>query len=509
MGRLYQLFALGSVAFVFNYVRAECRGMRYNKALLAVIFSVLFFVTIGYKDISLPYLTYLFIGVIGIPSIIYGAMYDPDILLIIAATYIPFNLILPADFGGIQKAFNGTNVVMIALFIGLIMGKKKFRAGNLPKSNIIIKVAILYAILSIVSFVRGSLFHGIDYLLTFLFPLKRWLTPILLLIIFYKMLWDRGMIKIIYSVLILVIVANIFFGVLEWVQLGFATYTDFKRRLGGINGAPNFYGAFLAYYLCLIVAPFLTSFSKSSAKFLIFPIIIGLRIIIPTNSRGAWLALAPALLTTLFFKNKILFLLSIISLVFIIALFPMLIPGTIKTRVEGAVEREGESGIYVEQPSNPVGYLSASKSVSMRTRSVLLAGGLKMMKLNPWFGLGWGTFPYLIGNFTEGGVRGTSHNMALRILCEMGIITLITLGIFLILMFKSGFYVFRHEKDTMLKGMALGYMASIPAIIVCNFTGNRFDSVDLIAIFWMVSACILRLNDIIRNEKNNEVFANN
>lgn len=468
---------------------------------MVATFTALFFVTIGYKQLSIPYLTYLFIGIVGIPAIIYGVMYDPNILLIIAATYIPFNLILPADFGGLSKAFNGTNVVLIALFIGFILGKKKTYSINLPKSNIIIKLAILYALLSIISFVRGSLFHGVDYLLAFLFPLKRWLTPMVLMVFFYRMLKDREMIKIIYAIFMILVIANILYGVFEWIEIGFSTYTDFKRRLGGMNGGPNFYGAFLAYYLCLIIAPFLTSFRKPSAKFLIFPILIGLRIIIPTNSRGAWISLPPALLTVSFFKNKILFLMAIIATVLVFLFFPMLIPDTVMMRVEAAVDRENLSGIYAEQSYNPVGFLSASKSVSMHTRATLLAGGLKMMHLNPWFGLGWGTFPYLIGNYTEGGLRGTSHNMVLRLACEMGFTTIVVLGVFLVLMFKCGFYVFRREKDAMLKGMALGYMASIPAIIVCNFTGNRFDSVDLISIFWILSACVMRLKDIIHYER--------
>lgn len=228
---------------------------------------------------------------------------------------------------------------------------------------------------------------------------------------------------------------------------------------------------------------------------------IGLRIIIPTNSRGAWISLPPALLTVTFFKNKILFLTVIMATILVFLSFPMLIPDTVKMRVEDAVNMEDPSGIYAEQSSNPVGFLSSSKSLSMRTRGILLAGGLKLMRLNPWFGQGWGTFPFLIGNYTEGGVRGSAHNMVLRVLCEMGVITVIVLGMFLVLMFKCGFYVFRREKDKMLKGMALGYMASIPAIIVCNFTGNRFDSVDLISIFWILSACVLRLKDIIHHER--------
>ena len=128
-----------------------------------------------------------------------------------------------------------------------------------------------------------------------------------------------------------------------------------------------------------------------------------------------------------------------------------------------------------------------------------------MMRENPWFGMGRFTFSHLIGNYTENGLRGSAHNIFLVIVCEMGFIALVTLFIMLFLLFINGLYVYRREKDTMLKGMALGYMASIPAVIVCNFTGNRFDSVDLISIFWILSACVLRLKDIIYYERKEEL----
>lgn len=124
-----------------------------------------------------------------------------------------------------------------------------------------------------------------------------------------------------------------------------------------------------------------------------------------------------------------------------------------------------------------------------------------MIKVNPWFGFGWGTFPYIIRNYTDGGKAGTAHNMWLKVACEMGLVALALIMFMLFLFFKSAFYVYKREKDRLLRGMALGYMASIPAIVVCNFTGNRFDAVDLIIIFWLLSACILRLKDIIIKER--------
>ena len=84
---------------------------------------------------------------------------------------------------------------------------------------------------------------------------------------------------------------------------------------------------------------------------------------------------------------------------------------------------------------------------------------------------------------------------------------LVTMLIMLLIFFKDGLYIYHHEQDPMLRGMALGYCAAIPAIIACNLTGNRFDAVDLITLFWIMSACVLRLNDIIRTERFRELNA--
>lgn len=501
MGRLWQLIAFFSFFCVWNYVWKECKGLRYHKSLIIVPIVILFFILIGFKHLSIPYITYLFIGIVGIPSIIYGVIYEPNILLIVATVYIPFNLLLPADFGGIQKALNGTNVVLVALFIGYMTGQKKLYDPGMKTYKLAVRMVILYIIFSLVAYVRGSLFHGVDYLLGFIFPLKRWLTPLIVMIIFLKMMRNREIIKIIYAVIMLMVIGNILYGVMEWVDLGFATYSGFKRRLGGMNMHPNFFGSFIAYYLGLIVGPFLAGFKKNSAKFLIFPILLGLRIIIPTNSRGAWVGIPPAFLTIAFVRSRLLFIVGGISLVVSLIVFPFFIPDTVRTRFEEGGKRAEKSVIDSKNTLDPTAYLSESKSVSLRTRGILLKGGLKLIKESPWFGVGWGVFPYVIGSYTENGLYGTAHNMFLKIVCEMGLVMLATLLSMFLIFFKDGLYIYRHEKDAMLRGMVLGYLASIPAIIVCNLTGNRFDAVDLITIFWIMSACILRLNDIIRTER--------
>lgn len=500
MLRLYQIIAFLSVWFVFQYVWKECKGLKYRKMLIPVLLAQLWFITIGYFYLSIPVITYLLIGGVGIPALISGMVYDPNILLIVASAYLPFTLLLPGLFGGIGVGFNLTNIVLLSLFVGLFLGKKRPGDRLYTTSRVVMSLLAAYIVLSLMSYVKGSLYFGTHYLRFFIIPIKRWLTPIIVFYLFYKLIRDKDIIKIIFSIILIGVIINILYGMLQWVQLGLATYTDFYRRLTGINGHPNFYSAFLAYYLCLIAGPMLYHFKKNSGRFLLFPFLLGIRVIVPTNSRGGWVALAAAIPTLSFFRSKLTFF-GFAFLVFLAFIFPdYLIPNTVRARVEEAT-RPGVPAAAIYTVPGPATVLSESKSISMRTRWMLLEAGLQLARENIWFGSGWGVYPFRIGDYNPDLKRASAHNIWMQILCEMGLLTLIAVLLMLFFLFKSGLYVLKRERDPMLKGMALGFVAAIPAILVANMTGNRFDAEDLMYPFWILAACVLQLKNILVAER--------
>lgn len=500
MGRLYQLIGAFCVALVFYYVWTACRGLKYRKSLLAVQAANLIFVLIGYKHLSMPVLTMFVMGAVGIPLIIYSVMYDTNVSLLIATVYLPYNLLLPGTFGGILKALNVTNIILIALVIALFIGKNK-AAASAQRRNPAVILVILFMAISIFSFIQGGLLFRSGYYGSIIFPLKRWLTPFFVFYLFYKKVPDRMLIKIIFAIALITIIANIYFGLLQWVNLGFGMYAERKYRLGGFNLHPNYFGAFIAYYISFLVGPFLFEYKKTAGKFLLFPILLGLRVIIPVNSRGAWIAIPPAFLTMGIFRSKILIPLVILAVLLVLALPDVLIPQAIQERFASVTQTIPAESIYALEGRAPGEFLGESREISFRVRYLLLQGGLRMSRDSPWFGFGWWTFNQLVGKYTEGGVVGTPHNIWLKILCEMGLVGLtVLLGIFLVV-FKTGIYVLRREQDPMLKGMVLGLMGSIPALMVNNMTGSRLDSVDLNIIFWIIAACVIRLKEIIRSEK--------
>jgi O-antigen ligase len=501
MGRLYQIYGLFAFLCVYIYVLAGCRGLKYRRSLIVALLANLLFIFIGYKHISMPILTWSIMGGIGLPLIIYGIMYDTNIALIIATIYLPYNLIFPATFGGIQPALNATNIILVALVAGLFIGGKGNRTNNAKRNPVVILV-LIFSALSLLAFLQGGLVYRGGYFGRFFFSFKRWLTPFIVFYLFYKHLPDRKVIKIIFAIAMLTIIANIYFGLLQWVNLGFGMYSERKYRLGGFNLHPNYFGAFIAYYLPFLVGTLLFEYRKISGKFLLFPILLGLRVIIPVNSRGSWIALPPAFLTIGFFRGKLLIPLAVLAVLLVLAFPEILIPQAIQDRFQAAIDIRPQDDIYAAEQMQPGQFISESRAISFRVRWILLQGGLRMLQSRPWFGYGWSTFPYLVGDYTEGGVRGTAHNMWLKIACEMGLAGLISIMAVFVFLFKAGIYVLRREKDPMLKGMALGLLGSIPALIVNNLTGSRLDSVDLTITFWIISACTVRMKEINRSERN-------
>lgn len=498
MGRLYQLFGFFCVLCVYWYVWKQCAGLKFRRAVPLALLITFIFITIHFKHISNPLLAYAAIGVIGIPAITYGLLYHYEILLLIAAIYIPHNAILPADFGGIQKALNGTNIVLLALIVGVLQGKA--RGGRSYQQNKLANnLVIIFMITILIAFIRGALFHGSAYLMGMIFDFKRFITPMILYLLFVFAIKDRDIIKTIVSVLYIVVIMAIFLGLLEWVDLGFGTYSTFERRIGSLNLQANSFGAFIAFYSCLFLAQFMVNFRSNLAKYLIFPFILALRVLIPVNSRGAWIAFPPAFFTVTFFKSKLLFIAAAFILIVPVLINPALLPETIRYRFEGAVKLQKSEELY-HASGGVMQYAGESRSISIRTRAQLFEGGIKLWQRNIFFGHGYGVFPYVVGDYTATGVRGGAHNFFLQMLCEMGVITFLSLSVLLVTFFKTAVYVYKREKDLFLKGFALGYLGIIPALLVANLTGNRFSHVDLLAIFWILSACIIRLKAIQQTE---------
>ena len=498
MGRLYQIYGLASCLCVLFYCYGFCSKDRWRKALPLVFLVSFVFIVIHAKSISAPVITYILVGGLGIPFLIYGMLFRKEVLLIIAALYIPHNAILPADFGGIQKALNGTNIVLGAMFVAMTFGGKSGEARHSSKSKANV-LTLIFLLTTLVAFIRGSLFFGEDYYKYMIFDFKIYVTPLLLYFMFVRMTNDRPLMRSLVSVLMIVVVMAFYLGVLEWVELGFGTYSGFKRRLGGLNMHPNNYGAFIAYYIGLIWGQVLVNFNRFGGKMLLLPVLMAVRIIIPTNSRGSWISLPPAVLVITLRRDIRLLAGMLVLLLLLVMLFPGIIPATVAERFTEAFQVQESGHIYYANDSLSVVALE-SQSLSISTRARILKTGLQLWGTNIFWGHGYGVFSYKLREYSGGSVRGTAHNGWLNMLVEMGAIAFFSLMSLFGYLLMTAWKTYRLERDPFLRGFLLGYLGCVPAILVANLTGERFSHVDLLAIFWMASALVVKLSIMNKEE---------
>ena len=425
------------------------------------------------------------IGIIGIVVISILALTDLYKLLLIFVLYLPFSKILPGDFGTGTWALNLTNIFLLLILLSLGIEKLKSGLNFIPKSSITIPV-IIFCFFGTISFIKGGFYFGYAYMGHFIGPLKEWLTPIFLFFIFLIAVRDKHQIKQIITLIILITICISALTVFEY--LGVKGAEDFeKTRVGTIFEQPNRAGAFFVYYSFLLVGVFLVNIRSVKYWPLIFPILISARALMYTYSRGAIVAFAAAGIFIASIKSKWLFIL--VCLFAMLALInPNVLPSSLRDRFASTITKQ--EPIYQQS-------LEDRLEPSAKTRIIIWKGALKMIGDRPFLGVGYGVFPYMINFYAPVGKRDP-HNAYILIAAELG---LIALGVFLwiiALIYKNTLFLYKKSKDKFIKSFALGFLAGIVGLLVCNIFGSRMDSQILMGFFWILTALVFKSKELLK-----------
>ena len=274
------------------------------------------------KEISLPSPVILGIALFGGGFLAFSSFSYPEIPLYVLTAYIPFNHVLPGNFGGAVTALNLTNILCLISLIGLFANAGK-QGGFWQRSNLNIPV-FLFTLIGGVSLVHGGWEYGTWYLGMVVIPLKRWLTPLLF---YFLTLWtvkDRRTLKTVVAILMISVTIVGLMALKEHIDIGEASSIE-SERVGGIADQPNMLAAFFVYYMFLFASFFLCNAGKSRYWLLLIPFLICFRGIQLTFSRGGYLAFFTGALALAFFRKKALFALGIFILIFALlnpAFFP-------------------------------------------------------------------------------------------------------------------------------------------------------------------------------------------
>jgi putative inorganic carbon (hco3(-)) transporter len=249
---------------------------------------------------------------------------------------------------------------------------------------------------------------------------------------------------------------------------------DYLHRISASFVHPNDFGAFLITFLPVAIAAFLAEHARKKKLFFGSICLLGIYCLLRTSSRGAWLGLFVGMALYLFFYNrKILLLLPVIAALFVLS---------------------SPSGI-----DRISGFFSLEKN-TVWERMQLWKGAWNMIREHPVLGFGINTFSQYFGTYKPVDYPDIryAHNSYLQMWSEIGLIGLMAFFAVLSVVFRMAL----RNMASALKAGPLGYMllgltAGFTGFLIQSAFDTNLYSLVLITLFWVVSACIVSLGQLI------------
>ena len=455
-----------------------------DKRVWPMIALVAAFAVIIMKDISISPVIMLGVGGLGLLGLFMTSLETPSIALYMLIAYLPFSRLLVGDFGTHTFALNLTNILTILIFIGYSVhqsGKKDAGSrSNSPMNGLV----WLFCFMGAVSLIKAGYQYGSWYIWELITPLKRWLTPVLFYFLALWVVRDKRTLKTVVVLIMAVTAMVALMAIRDYMNVGDMNFES--SRVGGIAEQPNTLGAFFVYYMFLFLGFFLIYAKRPKAWLLLIPLALCFRGIMVTFSRGAYLGFASGCLAAFFFRSKIT-LLAILAVVALLFTNPSLLPAGIRYRM----------GMTIEHPTTsmtlPGEDITETLEDSAAQRIEIWRTGLRIIKDHPWWGVGYGAFPFFLHEYSQGhfGYRD-AHNSYLLIAAEMGIPTLVVFFLVLAAAFYYTYWLYRRTTDQTHKAIALGFLAGLFGLLVANMFGSRMDDQAVSSYFWILCGLIIR-----------------
>jgi O-antigen ligase len=434
-----------------------------------------FFAMLVMREISLPPMVAGVFGGLSLLGLFIIGLQHPTISLFVLVAYLPFSRLIIGNLGINMIAFNLTNILMGWVFVAAVLGSTARRTA--PTAPIALnKLIVLFCVLGALSLIQAGETYGSWFLWANLAPFKRWLTPILLYFLTLWIVRDLRAVKTIVVIIMAAVVVAALMAIRELLLTG--------QRAGGIAEQPNILGAFFIYYMFLFAGLWLTHLRRAKAWGMLLPLWLCAKGISATASRGAFLAFPAAWLGLTLLRNKLLALISAI-LLFIVTVNPWLLPEDIERRMRRTFIDPEEVHLV-----NAEG-VATNLEPSAANRLIIWTGAAQMIAEHP-FGVGFGAFPERIGQYAPAVANRDAHNAYLLLAAEMGIPALLLFLWIVVAMLWKTRWLYRHTRDPMIKGIALGWFGGLCGLVVANLFGGRLHSSEIAGYFWIMCALIMR-----------------
>ena len=434
-----------------------------------------------YRHVHLPQTFILAVAILGGLYCFKLAIDDAEQLIFVFLLYIPFQKVLPGDFGGAARAANFTNAFLLLLSFGWLMRPKNlqgvWRAGRWGAFD---AVVVLFLAILTVSMAAQALRETDEMRYETLSDLKRWLTPVAVYFLIRGIgITERTAKKMLLAVIVTTSVIGLL-GVKQfWLDMGGGSRHSLEEIRIEVTSGPSNLGAFFAYYLPYIVAVWLGNFWRFAYWGLVIPLAWCMDALRATFSRGAAVAFLAAVAAVVWRRSKGAFLVIVPITGILVYLNPISLPYSIFGRMTGTYrsERPGEN-------------LTDKFDKSTQTRLVIWRGGWQMIRESPVFGVGYGQFPKEIGKYEPEVAGMDPHNNVLKVAAEMGIPTAILFLAVIGMCFWRGYRLYGRVEDPLLRAMILGYVGSVAGLFVANLFGSRLESEEITTQFWAMTAAV-------------------
>lgn len=347
-----------------------------------------------------------------------------------------------------------------------------------------------------------SLFWS-DSLLVSLRALPLFLVGPILYFIVVNNLQNEFQIKKILSLSILIGSILGLYGIFQYQGIDFSIWRGNVGRaiITGFFGNVNYFAEYLITLLPLAISLFLVTSVKSKKILLLMGILAMGGSLMLTFTRSSYLGFGVSLvfmfLLFMIFKgktfikeNKKIFIFVLIAV--ILTTFLFMIPNPLN---------EPGSAISKIKSRTPISINALKEGYSVRRRMAIWNFTWMMITDRPILGSGIGTFKYNSLRYqakflSQGenyslypfGIAYEAHNEYLHFWAELGFVGL---GIFLCLIigyFYYGWKVLKKIKDNYKRGMVIGLMSSVLAVLVDGIFGFPFHLSAVLIMFWLFFA---------------------
>jgi O-antigen ligase len=242
---------------------------------------------------------------------------------------------------------------------------------------------------------------------------------------------------------------------------GFEESSRYSGPFETVGLGPNHFGAFIADYSSVWLGLFLLDKNKWRRWLYLATVLFSLHPLFYSYSRGAYAAAFGVLVFFGLIKKR-----SLLILVFCIYLaWQTILPASVVDRISMTRSESGE----------------LEDSAAMRLEIWNYA--IDLYKANRIFGVGFGG--YSLSVLDKTGHPRDSHSIYLKTLSEQGIVGLAILLLVFVMAFYSGGKLFRGGKTPFQKGLGLGFLGCIVALMITNMFGDRWSYYVLATYFWV------------------------